>query len=75
MANLPIETLRCRAERKCPSAGHCRRYLDRPSSTSSNQIGITYAAWEARRGDADRCDGFIPINHQSISTTAQGGNP
>ena len=56
-------------EPRCPSAGHCRRHLDRPS------YPIHYAAWEARRDGADRCDGFIPINCQSISTTAQGGNP
>lgn len=69
--NLPAHSPRCaNRDRKCPSAGHCRRHLDKPS------YPIHYAAWEVRReAGADRCDGFIPINCQSISTTAQGGNP
>lgn len=71
MANLSLDLARCKAERKCPSAGHCRRHLDQPLGAP----GLYYAAWEVRRDGADRCDGFIPINDQSVSTTAQGGNP
>lgn len=57
MGNLSLDIARCKAEHKCPSAGHCRRHLDKPGDQGH------YAAWESRREPgADRCDGFIPIN-------------
>lgn len=71
MDKLPNDVARCRnLARNCPAGHHCRRHLDKPGN------GGHYAAWDSRREPgADRCDGFIPINDQPFSTTAQGGNP
>lgn len=56
---LPPDAPRCKAEKQCPSAGRCRRHLDTWSAL--------FAAWEARReAGAERCDGFLPINPDSL---------
>lgn len=47
---------RCKAEQQCPARMACQRFLDH----SGPHETLTFAAWEARRAGAPRCDGFLP---------------
>lgn len=47
---------RCKAEQQCPARMACQRFLDH----SGPHETLTFAAWEARRAGAQRCDGFLP---------------
>lgn len=73
MTRLPDDVARCLADRQCPSAGSCRRHIDR----SGDRTRVVYADWESIRGNADHCDGFLPINPDSspISQPPKEANP
>lgn len=52
----PATDARCKAEQQCPARMACRRFLDHSGPPET----LRFAAWEARRAGAPRCDGFLP---------------